>query len=131
MDEREVKETHLLQSINTDESLRPILYTYKYPVPGDSIVPLSYPLVIDIEKRELIYLDIPPLISFVAGIWTMVLGVIGLTQLQKLSTGRAIGAVLVSVIIPLIIAVAITIWAATAMGPMAQTTQIGMFNIPT
>ncbi|MDA3952131.1 MAG: DPP IV N-terminal domain-containing protein [Bacteroidales bacterium] len=61
LDERRVSSTHLLQMIDTDESLRPILYTYKYPVPGDSIIPLAYPIVIDIEKKTLTKLDIPPM----------------------------------------------------------------------
>ena len=64
LDERRVISTHLLQMVDTDESLRPILYTYKYPVPGDSILPLAYPVVIDIEKRKVTKLDITPLIKY-------------------------------------------------------------------
>jgi dipeptidyl-peptidase 4 len=43
LDERKVASTHLLQMAEVDESLRPILYTYKYPVPTDSIIPYAYP----------------------------------------------------------------------------------------
>ncbi|MBO6794408.1 MAG: DPP IV N-terminal domain-containing protein [Balneolaceae bacterium] len=66
LDERKVESTHLLQMVDTDESLRPMLYTYKYPVPGDSIIPLAYPVVIDIEQKKITKLDIPPLNSISA-----------------------------------------------------------------
>jgi dipeptidyl aminopeptidase/acylaminoacyl peptidase len=63
LDERKVKSTYLLQMVDTDESLRPVLYEYKYPVPGDSVVPLAYPVVIDIKKRSVTKLDLPPFIA--------------------------------------------------------------------
>jgi len=66
LDERMVASTYLLQMVDTDESLRPILYSYKYPVPGDSIIPLAQPIVIDIEKKRIIKLDIPPFIATAA-----------------------------------------------------------------
>ena len=49
------------------------------------------------------YLGWIPFFSIIAGVWEIILSVIGLKQLQNLSTGKAIGAVLISVIIPLII----------------------------
>jgi len=49
------------------------------------------------------YLGWIPFFSIIAGIWEIVLSVIGLQQLQKLSTGRAIGAVLIAIIIPLVV----------------------------
>jgi hypothetical protein len=42
-----------------------------------------------------------PLIGFIAGLWSMVLVVLGIRELQELSTGKAILAVAIAVIIPL------------------------------
>lgn len=66
VDERRVASTHLLQMADTDESLRPILYTYKYPVPSDSIIPLAYPVVLHVDKKEITKLDLPPFNATVA-----------------------------------------------------------------
>lgn len=66
LDERNVSSTHLLQMVDTDKSLRPKLYTYKYPVPSDTILPLAYSLVIDVEKNKMIRLNTPPFISVAA-----------------------------------------------------------------
>jgi hypothetical protein len=46
-----------------------------------------------------------PMIGIIAGIWALVLSVLGVRELQGISTGRALGAVLVAVIIPLLILV--------------------------
>ena len=46
-----------------------------------------------------------PMIGILAGIWALVLSVLGVRELQGISTGRALGAVLVAVIIPLLILV--------------------------
>ncbi len=58
-----------------------------------------------------------PIVSFFANIWHLVLTVIGLTKLQKLSTGRAVGAVIVAIVIPLIIIAMLAAWAISIMGP--------------
>ena len=42
-----------------------------------------------------------PLIGFIAGLWSLVLIVLGIRELQELSTGKAILAVAIAVIIPL------------------------------
>lgn len=60
LDEREVKPTYLLQMIDTDESLKPRLFTYKYPVPGDSIIPVAFPVVLNVEIKTIIRLMVPP-----------------------------------------------------------------------
>lgn len=58
-----------------------------------------------------------PIVSFFAKIWYLVLIVIGLTQLQKLSTGKAIGALVIAIVIPLIILVALVLLAISLLGP--------------
>jgi len=42
-----------------------------------------------------------PLIGFIAGLWSLVLIVLGIRELQEISTGKAILAVAIAVIIPL------------------------------
>jgi hypothetical protein len=65
-----------------------------------------------------------PLVNFFAGIWSLILFGIGLTKLQKLSTKRAIGAILIAVLIPLIIVLIVVIWALglNAVLPVNETT---------
>lgn len=75
------------------------------------------------------YLGWIPLINIVAGIWTIVLEVIGLTKLQKLSTGRAVGAVLIAIIIPLVIIVGVILWVLAVAAPFLETGfPTGMFG---
>ncbi len=45
-----------------------------------------------------------PFIGLIFGIWALILEIIGVRQLHEISTGRAVGAVLVALIIPMIIA---------------------------
>lgn len=56
------------------------------------------------------YLGWIPLLNIVAGIWTIILSGIGLMHLQKLSRGRAAGAIIVAVVIPIIIILALVVW---------------------
>jgi hypothetical protein len=46
-----------------------------------------------------------PLLGILAWIWSVVLSVLGVRELQEISTGRAVGTVIVAVMIPLIILV--------------------------
>jgi hypothetical protein len=48
-----------------------------------------------------------PIISFIAGLWSVILTIIGIRQLHSISTGRAIGAVIISGLILLAILFAI------------------------
>ncbi|MBN1225293.1 MAG: DPP IV N-terminal domain-containing protein [Candidatus Aminicenantes bacterium] len=57
LDERKVKDLHLLQSAPADGSVRPILHTYKYPFPGDEDLGLLKLVVLDVEKKSRIALD--------------------------------------------------------------------------
>lgn len=46
-----------------------------------------------------------PIIGFIAGIWSLVLEILGIRQLQELTTGRAILAVLIPIIIIVILTI--------------------------
>ncbi|MBD3263188.1 hypothetical protein GF374_02305 [Candidatus Woesearchaeota archaeon] len=82
-------------------------------------------------KTPTFFLGWLPLISFIGAIWSVILEVIGLKQLQNMSTGRAAGAVIIAIIIPMIIFIILIFWvlnlAATTMGTIPS----GMFNLPT
>ena len=58
-----------------------------------------------------------PIVNFITGIWSLIIFGIGLKKLQKLSTGRAVAAIVIAVIIPLIIFAAIILWAIATFGP--------------
>lgn len=51
LDERKVKDFYLLQSVPPDGSVRPILHTYKYPLPGDENLPLVELVILDVETK--------------------------------------------------------------------------------
>ncbi len=46
-----------------------------------------------------------PFVGGIFGLWALVLNIIGIRQLHEISTGRAIGAVLVAIIIPVVITI--------------------------
>ena len=48
-----------------------------------------------------------PIVSIIAGIWALIVGILGIRQLHKLSTGKAVLAVLIALFLPVIIIVAI------------------------
>ncbi len=48
-----------------------------------------------------------PIVNFIALIWALIVGIIGVRQLHGLSTGKAVLAVIIAIAIPLIIYVAI------------------------
>jgi len=48
-----------------------------------------------------------PFIGFIAGIWSLVVSIIGIRELHEIPTGRAAGAVIIALIIPMIIIFAI------------------------
>jgi len=56
LDEREVEELHLLETAQD----RPILDSWPYALPGDTIVPMHERVVLDVESRTKIWLDIEP-----------------------------------------------------------------------
>lgn len=66
LDERKTKTLSLLQSVPEDGSMRPKLYTFHYPMPGDADLPMGEPFVFDVVERRQIKLAIPPFIALFA-----------------------------------------------------------------
>jgi dipeptidyl-peptidase 4 len=62
LDERDVKDLFLIQSVPEDGSARPKLYTYRYPLPGDENVPRQEPVVFDVATRRQVKLDTRPIV---------------------------------------------------------------------
>jgi len=65
LDEREVHETTLLQSVPPEGS-RPIPHSYRYPLPGDEHVAVAHLAVLNVPTGEMTRLDVPPLPSIVS-----------------------------------------------------------------
>ncbi|MCA1667030.1 MAG: DPP IV N-terminal domain-containing protein, partial [Thermomicrobia bacterium] len=61
LDERKVRDMHLLQSAPTDGSAHPTLHAYRYPLVGDAQVPLAHLLVIDAATGSVTPLETEPL----------------------------------------------------------------------
>ena len=61
LDERGVGEMYLLESARADGSYRPKLWSYHYPVPGDSVVPRATLLLVDVERRAVSLVRTEPL----------------------------------------------------------------------
>ncbi len=60
-----------------------------------------------------------PVVGIIAGIWALIVEIIGVRQLHELSTGKAVLAVIIAVIIPaIIIGAIIATFIATVPGPM-------------
>ena len=55
-DERNVRQLHLLETATT----RPILHSYRYALPGDSVIPRIETFVIDVENRQVVKSDRGP-----------------------------------------------------------------------
>ncbi len=51
-----------------------------------------------------------PLVGFLAGIWSLVLSILGVRELHGISTARALGAVILAVLIPLLILVLLALF---------------------
>nr|WP_246623682.1 DPP IV N-terminal domain-containing protein [Sphingomonas colocasiae] len=63
IDEREVGEYHLVESIPADGSLRPRLYSYRYPLPGDKAVATARIVMFDLATRKRTDVAAEPLIA--------------------------------------------------------------------
>ncbi len=61
LDERNVRDMHLLQSVPTDGGARPTLHPYRYPLVGDEHVPLAHLLVVDAASGRVLPLETEPL----------------------------------------------------------------------
>ena len=55
-----------------------------------------------------------PFINFITGIWALILLILGIKELQEISTGKAVSAIMVAIVIPLaitvILAATIYVW---------------------
>jgi hypothetical protein len=63
-----------------------------------------------------------PLVGMLAGIWSLVISVLGIRELQEISTNRALGALILAVIIPLLILIVLAAFlfiAYTETGPVS------------
>ena len=56
-----------------------------------------------------------PIVGIVAGIWALIVEIIGIRQLHELSTGKAVLAFILAIIIPVIVAAIVTFVAIIAM----------------
>ena len=56
LDERDVADMHLLRT----EQYRPVLESWPYALPGDSAVPMHERVILDVESRKKIWLDVSP-----------------------------------------------------------------------
>ncbi len=63
LDERNIKEMYLLQSATPDDDVRPVLHSYKYPLPGDEHVEEAALLTIDIATGKATPAQMEPLVS--------------------------------------------------------------------
>jgi len=73
-----------------------------------------------------------PIVNFAVGIWSIVLFGLGLTKLQKLSTARAVGAILTAVLIPVILIIAVLVGIFLIFGPaiFASNQTTSTFSVP-
>lgn len=60
LDQRFVRDLHLVQSVPSGEDVRPVLHSYRYPFPGDEHIAQMELLCIDIEKGTIVPLDAQP-----------------------------------------------------------------------
>ena len=59
LDQRKVKEMYLVQSVPPGGGVRPILYPYRYPLPGDKDVATAQLMVFDVTKKTRVSLGFP------------------------------------------------------------------------
>jgi dienelactone hydrolase len=58
LDQRGVRELHLVQSVHRD-GLRPKLWSFGFPYPGDSVLPMASWRVFEAETRRMVAVDAP------------------------------------------------------------------------
>ena len=85
------------------------LHLWVYLVGGRNGIEQTIKAVMYGETPSLI-LGWIPIVNIIAGIWALIVGIIGVRQLHELSTGKAVLAVILAIIIPAIIIG--VIWAA-------------------
>ncbi|HXV63380.1 MAG TPA: DPP IV N-terminal domain-containing protein, partial [Vicinamibacteria bacterium] len=60
VDQRQVEELHLIQSVPKKPGRRPAVHAYRFPLPGDWDLPLVEYVIFDLEKNWKIRVDRPP-----------------------------------------------------------------------
>lgn len=63
LDQRQVADLHLVQSVLPDGGWRPRLHSYRYAMPGDEHVPLASLVVFDITRRTRVDIAAHPLLA--------------------------------------------------------------------
>ncbi|GED59496.1 DPP IV N-terminal domain-containing protein [Brevibacillus formosus] len=63
LDQRKVREMHLIQSVPKGEEVRPVLHSYRYPLVGDQHVPLAELVICDLERRTTVWIESEPLLA--------------------------------------------------------------------
>ncbi|MEJ8544403.1 S9 family peptidase [Brevibacillus borstelensis] len=64
LDQRQVRQMHLIQSVSTSaEDIGPVLHSYRFPLVGDEHIPLAKLLVCDLEKQTTVWLESEPLVA--------------------------------------------------------------------
>jgi dipeptidyl aminopeptidase/acylaminoacyl peptidase len=66
LDERQVKDLFLIESVPEDGSVRPKLYSHRFAMPGDEHVPLQEPVVFDVIARRQMPLATTPVFPAVS-----------------------------------------------------------------
>ena len=61
VDERRVKDFHLIESTPEDGSQRPKFYSYRFALPGDQEIAQIHPVIIDVANRRTTAVDAAPL----------------------------------------------------------------------
>ncbi|HUZ00049.1 MAG TPA: DPP IV N-terminal domain-containing protein, partial [Thermomicrobiaceae bacterium] len=61
LDQRAVEPLYLLQSVPPEGSFRPVLHSYRYPLPGDASAGEATLLIVDVPSGETLWLKTPPL----------------------------------------------------------------------
>lgn len=61
LDERQVRDMHLMQSVPTDGSSRPTVHPYRYPLPGDAHVPEAHLVIGDVATGSVTPVATEPL----------------------------------------------------------------------
>ncbi|HUV02721.1 MAG TPA: YIP1 family protein [Desulfobacteria bacterium] len=93
------------------------LHIWVYLVGGKNGVEQTIKAVMYGETPSLL-LGWIPILNFIAGIWTLIVGIIGVRQLHGLSTGKAVLAVILAILIPaIVIGVIIAALGPTMPGP--------------
>jgi dipeptidyl aminopeptidase/acylaminoacyl peptidase len=63
LDQRQVEDFYLIQSVLPADRARPVLHSYKYPLVGDAHQPLAELLIFDLDQKNAVRIDTAPQLS--------------------------------------------------------------------